>query len=164
MTSTSHINAILKRELNTLSRELDGYPDEALIWAHPAGIKNSAGSLALHLLGNTRHFIGAILGNSGYVRNREFEFSGTPVARAEIQRDIATAITEIERTLADLSEETLNAIYPIEVGKTRLVTGLFLVHLTTHFSYHLGQIDYHRRLVTGNSEGIGAQSIAEIAG
>ncbi|MBK7141981.1 MAG: DinB family protein [bacterium] len=156
------MNAILKRELNTLSRELDGYPDEALIWAHPAGVKNPAGSLALHLLGNTRHFIGAILGNSGYVRNREFEFSGTPVARAEIQRDIVTAITEIERTLADLSEETLNAIYPIEVGKTRLVTGLFLVHLTTHFSYHLGQIDYHRRLVTGNSEGIGAQSIQEL--
>lgn len=152
----------LTRDLKTLVRELEGYADESQIWSTPHGLKNSAGTLTLHLIGNTRHFIGAVLGNSGYVRDREFEFAGKPVPREKIQAEIAAAINETTRTLANLPDSVLDSIYPIEVGKSRLITGQFLVHLATHFAYHLGQIDYHRRLVTGNSDGVGAQSISEL--
>lgn len=156
--------AVLIRDLRTLTRELDAYVDEALLWEQPAPLKNSAGMLALHLIGNTRHFIGAVLGESGYVRDREFEFSGTPVPRSELQAGIVSAIAEIQTTLARLSDEELDSVYPIEVGKTRLNVQQFLVHLAVHFGYHLGQIDYHRRIVTGNGAGLGAQAIPELLG
>jgi len=158
------LSKILVRDLQTLARELDGYAVESQIWTTPHGLKNSAGTLALHLIGNTRHFIGTVLGDSGYVRDREFEFSGQPVPREKIKAEITAAIEDITRTLAKLPDSALDSIYPIEVGKSRLITRQFLVHLTTHFGYHLGQIDYHRRLVTGNKDGVGAQSIADIAG
>lgn len=156
------IAVALKRDLITLSRELDSYAVESQIWSTPHGLKNSAGTLALHLIGNMRHFIGAVLGNSGYTRDRDFEFAGQPVPREEIKAEITAAIDDITRTLGDLPDPVLDSVYPIEVGKSRLITGQFLVHLATHFGYHLGQIDYHRRLVTGNSDGVGAQSIPEL--
>ncbi len=162
MSLQAYLSKVLVRDLQTLARELDGYRDESQIWSTPHGLKNSAGTLALHLIGNTRHFIGTVLGNSGYVRDREFEFSGQPVLREQIKATIADAIREIETTLAALPDSKIGEVYPIEVGKCRPVTGQFLVHLATHFAYHLGQIDYHRRLVTGSSEGVGAQAVREL--
>ncbi len=156
------VGATLKRDLQTLAHELDGYAVESQIWSTPHGLKNSAGTLSIHLIGNTRYFIGAILGNSGYRRDRDFEFAGQPVPRGQIRAEITAAIDDITRTLANLPDSALDSVYPIEVGKSRLITGQFLVHLATHFAYHLGQIDYHRRLVTGNSDGVGAQSIPEL--
>lgn len=157
------IRTILIRDLRTLAKELDAYGDEKLIWTLPPGLKNSAGTLALHLIGNTRHFIGTILGGSDYQRNRESEFSGQPVLLATLKQEIESAIADIDRTLQQRAEIDLDANYPIEVGGHRLTVGLFLTHLTVHFGYHLGQLDYHRRIVTGNSAGLGAMAISEIA-
>lgn len=163
MSLPQSIRTILTRDLRTLAKELDAYGDEKLIWALPPGLKNSGGTLALHLIGNTRHFIGTVLGKSDYVRNREHEFSGQPVPLTTLKKEIETAISDIERTLQQCAEIDLDSIYPIEVGGHRLTVGLFLTHLAVHFGYHLGQLDYHRRIVTGNSDGLGAMAISEIA-
>jgi hypothetical protein len=125
-------------------------------------MKNSGGTLAMHLTGNLRHFVGAVLGGSGYVRDREFEFAGRDIPRAVLYDGVETAIQEIDAALSQLSESDLRKKYPLEVGGQRFLTGLFLMHLATHFAYHLGQLDYHRRKVTGNSEGIGAQSLSDL--
>lgn len=163
MTLPQSIRTILIRDLRTLAKELDAYGDEELIWTLPPGLKNSAGTLALHLIGNTRHFIGTVLGKSDYVRNREHEFSGQPVPLATLKKEIEAAISDIERTLQQCAEIDLESIYPVEVGGHRLTVGLFLTHLAVHFGYHLGQLDYHRRIVTGNSSGLGAMAISELA-
>jgi len=57
---------ILVRDLNAVRRELEAYPDEQSVWALPPGVTNSGGTLAMHIAGNVQHFIGAVLGGSGY--------------------------------------------------------------------------------------------------
>jgi len=156
------LRRVLVRDLRALRRELEAYEREADLWARPAGIVNSAGTLARHLAGNVRHFIGAQLGGTGYVRDRDAEFADRQIARSELLAQVDAAIHDVETALGALPEARLAEPFPLEVGGVRLATGLFLTHLLTHSAYHLGQIDYHRRVVTGTSHGMGAQAIAEL--
>ena len=153
------LKCVILRDLNTLRDELRAFVDEKDIWARPAGIPNSAGTLMLHLAGNLSHFIGAQLGASGYVRDREAEFAGRPVGRTELESRIDRAIAAVERALEAVPDGALDTEYPLAVSGVRMPTGLFLTHLATHLAYHLGQVDYHRRAVTANAAGVGAQSI-----
>lgn len=157
------LSRLLARELATLRDELLAYPDERAIWTLPAGLPNSAGTLALHLAGNLRWFIGAQLGATGYVRDRDAEFARHDVPRAELIAGVEAAADEVTRTLASLDAAALEAPYPLEVGGLRLATGRFLLHLEAHFAYHLGQLDYHRRAVTGINTSVGAVSLAALA-
>ena len=163
MTTLEALRRILLRDLATLRREVEAYGRESDLWTCPAGIANSAGTLALHLAGNLRHFIGAQLGGTGYVRDRDAEFNDRNVPRAVLISHIEDAARAVDQTLRTLPEARLAEPYPLEVGGTRPETGLFLQHLATHFAYHLGQVDYHRRLVTGGTATVGAQSVPELA-
>ena len=163
MTTLEALRRILLRDLATLRREVEAYGRESDLWTCPAGITNSAGTLALHLAGNLRHFIGAQLGGTGYVRDRDAEFNDRNVPRAVLISHIEDAARAVDQTLRMLPEARLAEPYPLEVGGTRPETGLFLQHLATHFAYHLGQVDYHRRLVTGGTATVGAQSVPELA-
>src|ERR1019366_1780482 len=136
--------------------ELLAYPDEKAMWDVPKGLPNSAGNLALHLVGNLRFFIGAQLSATGYVRDRDAEFAKKGVPRAELVRSIETAADEVTRALATLDAAQLDKPFPVEVGGNRINTGLFLQHLASHLAYHLGQVDYHRRVVTGSAVSVGA--------
>ena len=150
------LSRLLARELATLRDELLAYPDEPAIWAVPPGLPNSAGTLALHMAGNLRWFIGTQLGTTGYVRDREAEFARRDVPRKELIAYVEAAADEVTRTLATLDPAVLEAPFPLEVGGLRFPTGRFLLHLEAHFAYHLGQLDYHRRTVTGSSASVGA--------
>jgi hypothetical protein len=156
------ISSLITRELRALARELAVYPDEASIWALPPGAPNSAGTLALHLVGNLKHFVGARLGGTGYVRDRDAEFARRDVPRAELVRMIDETIAVVERSLAAVSDDALGATYPQALGKWSAETGDFLAHLAVHLAYHLGQVDYHRRLVTGDAAGVDAVALGEM--
>ena len=144
---TEILAQLFKRDLEKLKTEITSYKDEKKMWEVSGDIKNSAGNLCLHLLGNLQHFIGATLGNSGYKRNRDAEFSIKNVPVEEIQKEIDETIVILKKTLGELDEKRLKDIYPINVFGYEMTTGFFLTHLTTHLSYHLGQINYHRRLL-----------------
>src|SRR5215210_338418 len=152
----------LLRELGSLRRELEAYADEQLIWALPPGLPNSAGTLALHLAGNLRHYVGAILGGNGYIRNRDEEFAARDVPRAVILEQISEAEAAVESTLPHLSEEQMSQPFPEPIREHHLETGELLIQLAVHLAYHLGQFSYHRRLVTGDVQGVGALSAAEL--
>ena len=153
---------LIVRDLRALTRELETYPSEESIWAVPTGIANSAGTLTLHLMGNLHHFIGAQLGRSGYRRDRDAEFTTRDTPRAELGAAIEAAIAMIEATLPSLSEEQLAEPFPIEVAGVRVRTDDFLVHLAVHLGYHLGQVDYHRRLTAAPGT-VGTMAIPELA-
>jgi uncharacterized damage-inducible protein DinB len=153
---------LIVRDLRALTRELETYPSEESIWAVPPGIANSAGTLTLHLMGNLHHFIGAQLGRSGYRRDRDAEFTTRDTPRAELGAAIEAAIAMIEATLPSLSEEQLGEPFPIEVAGVRVRTDDFLVHLAVHLGYHLGQVDYHRRLTAAPGT-VGTMAIPELA-
>lgn len=137
------------RDLNKLKTEIESYRDEAAMWKVSGEIPNSGGNLALHLIGNLKSFIGANLGDSGYVRQRDLEFSNKYTPRAELLQMIDETADVVAATLDKLTTEQLEQVYPIVVFADRtepMTTLWFLVHLATHLNYHLGQINYHRRL------------------
>ena len=156
------VAAILERDLETLAREVKAYPDEAALWHLPEGITNSTGTLVLHLTGNVQHFLGARLGDTGYVRDRPAEFAARGIPRATLLRRIEASLGSVRAAAGKVSSEMLERDYPEVVGGVRVATGEYLVHLVAHFAYHLGQVDYHRRLVTRNPRGLEAVRAAEL--
>lgn len=153
------VRAVLLRDLAAFRREIEAYPDEASLWALPPGLPNSAGTLALHVAGNVQHFIGAILGGTGYIRDRAAEFGDRGVARAELLRGLSAAEDAVRGTL---DGPALPEQYPGPAGGGGMTVGTdeWLVHLAVHLTYHLGQVDYHRRSVTGSATGVGAVATA----
>lgn len=144
--------AVMVRELDRLARELEAYEDEADIWRLEGTARNSAGTLALHLVGNLNHYVGGALGDTGYVRDRDAEFGERDVPRAELLRRIADCKETVTDTLAPLDAPELAGPYPRE-HMPAVMDGAsvhrFLVHLTWHLGWHVGQVDYHRRILTG---------------
>ena len=151
---------ILVRDLKSLKRELEAIPDEAVLWQAAPGITNTVGVLARHLTGNLRHFIGAQLGGTGYVRDRDAEFAQR-VSRAELVTEVDEAIAAIQRTMPKLTDADMAKPYPLAVAG--MTTGDFLMHLAAHFAYHLGQLDYLRRFLTGEAGKIGALLPTELS-
>jgi hypothetical protein len=157
-----HLTTVMTRELRALTREIRAYPDDESLWKTIPGAVNAGGTLALHLAGNIQHYVGARLGGSDYVRDRAAEFSRRGLSRAELVAEVEKAIAAVERTLPALPARTLAADYPEAVGGRIIRTDEFLVHLATHLAWHLGQMDYHRRAVTGESAKIGALAVTEL--
>jgi Protein of unknown function (DUF1572) len=144
---TSELLKLFKRDLEKLISELEAYPSEESIWRVTGEIKNSSGNLALHLIGNLNHFIGVKLGGTNFIRDRDSEFALRDVPRAEIIQKLRDTIAVLETTIPKLDAAAVEAIYPLEVMGYPMTTGYFLIHLYGHLSYHLGQVNYHRRLV-----------------
>jgi hypothetical protein len=157
------VAAILDRDLQALAREVEAYPDEDALWQLPEGATNSAGTLVLHLAGNIQHFLGARLAGTGFVRDRSAEFSTRGVPRAVLLRQIEAARSAVRFAAERLTGEALELDFPEAVGGMRVVTGEYLIHLVSHFDYHLGQVDYHRRVVTRNSRGVDAIRTGELS-
>ena len=156
------VQTTILRELRAVKREIEAYPDDATPWQSVPGLSNAGGTLALHVAGNVQHFFGHILGGDGYARNRDAEFARRDVPRKELLAGLDAAIASAERTLAALTDDRVASPYPELVAQRRLATSTFLVHLATHLAYHLGQIDYHRRAVTGNAKTVDAVSVREL--
>ena len=135
---------ILLRDLAALRRELEQYPDDASLWRPLPGIANPGGNLALHLAGNLQFFIGAQLGHSGYVRERDREFATRDLDRARVIQEVDAAAKVVEEVLATLDPSALE-----QLAANPAAGGRSLEHLCAHLAYHLGQVNYHRRLITG---------------
>lgn len=141
------LTQLFNRDLNKLKTEIEAYQNEAKLWHIENHIANSAGNLCLHLVGNLNAFIGAEIGKTGYIRHRDQEFSMKYVPKQNLLNSIDQTIQMVNNTFENLNEEDLEKEYPIIVFKEKMSTGYFLIHLATHLAYHLGQINYHRRLL-----------------
>lgn len=147
MTLTDTLKSLFSRDLAKLKAEIELYQNEEKIWYVEENIANSAGNLCLHLVGNLKTFVGAEFGATGYVRNRELEFSAKDVPRAVLLEQISETAQIVDATLDQLTAERLQADSPIQFFDKLVSTEYFLVHLASHLAYHLGQINYHRRLL-----------------
>ena len=145
---TQELKKVFIKDLEKLKEEISLYRNEQSLWKIEKDIANSAGNLCLHLVGNLKHFIGATMGNTGYVRNRDQEFALKNVPQKELTKMVEETIDAVSSTLSKVNDDQLKEEYPLLVLKEKTSTGYFLFHLTSHLGYHLGQINYHRRLTT----------------
>lgn len=137
------------RDIDKLIAEIEAFPTEESLWRTGGDVKNPAGTLGLHIAGNLQHFIGAMLGSTGYVRNRDLEFSARNVAKTEILAALQTARNVVEKVLGNMGDAQLTEIFPANHFGENRSTLHALLHLLSHLSYHLGQVNYLRRLVAG---------------
>jgi uncharacterized damage-inducible protein DinB len=139
------LRALFRRDLRRLTTEVEAYRDERALWRTDAAVRNSAGNLCLHLVGNLNTYIGAVLGKTDYVRDRDAEFSAKDVPRADLIRSVEATAFVVDAALARLTDAELEQEFPLLVFAEKTTTQFLLVHLATHLAYHLGQINYHRR-------------------
>ncbi|MEP6618753.1 MAG: DUF1572 family protein [bacterium] len=165
--STTHSNwtrLLFVRALESLVAELRLYPDDATIWQTTPGILNPAGTIALHLCGNLQHFVGAILGGTGYVRARDLEFSQRDIPRAALIAEIEKTIEVVNQVMSELPDSALLVQYPDVLGGMHITCGLWLQHLSVHAGYHLGQVGYLRRMLTSSTDSIEALGMKVLDG
>lgn len=143
----SSLSPLYARELGRLYDEIAAYQDESQLWAVAPGIANSAGNLCLHLIGNLNHFIGAEFGKTGYVRDRALEFAAKDVPREELLARIVATKSVVLDTLEGMTDADLEAAGDFFKSGESVTAARLLIHLLGHFNYHLGQINYHRRLL-----------------
>lgn len=143
------LQSLFARDLERLHEEVVAYAEDRNLWLALPGTINSGGNLALHLVGNLNTYICDQIGKSGYVRDRAAEFNRKDVPRAELLKMIAATKTQLFDALAQMPTDQLDEEYPVLVFPEPMATGWFLFHLHSHLAYHLGQINYHRRIAEG---------------
>jgi hypothetical protein len=154
---------LLVRELEGFRREIALFPDDVSLWQTAPGITNTAGNLALHVAGNLQHFIGGVLGGTGYIRDRELEFSRRSGTRAEIVAEIDATLAVVRRVVPGVPAIVFDEIYPEAVIRSRKIgTRVFLLHLCAHAAYHLAQAGYLRRVITRDERSSGAIPLEEL--
>jgi len=157
------VRRLMVRELEAFAREVELFPDDESLWRTLPGIANSSGNLALHVCGNLRHFVGGVLGGTGYVRDRPAEFATRAGRRADVARQLRETAEIVAATLPRLPESVLAAPYPEPHDGVQLPCGRFLVHLCVHLAFHLGQAGYLRRALTSDARTSGAVSLKALA-
>lgn len=139
--------SVFERDLDKLIQEIESYFDEKNLWLIDGTISNSAGNLTLHLIGNLNNFIGKEIGGFDYTRNREFEFGAKDVPRQELVNEINNCKKRLIVSLEGMDISLVEKDYPLEVFGKKMTHCFFITHLYGHLNYHLGQINYHRRLL-----------------
>jgi uncharacterized damage-inducible protein DinB len=159
---TRELTRFFVRELRSFEREIEMFPDDELVWKTLPGVTNSAGNLAAHVAGNLQHFVGHLLGKTGYIRNRDLEFSRRSGSRADLVRELRAAIAVVEDVLPRLDDAALARDYPEKLGGVTLTTRVFILHLASHLAHHLGQAGYLRRVLTGQNVSSSPISVREL--
>jgi len=151
VTTQEELAGLFRRDLSRLTQELEAFDDDAQLWKKTEGVSNSAGNLALHLEGNLREYVGRQIGKVPYQRRREEEFSGSGITRADLVKRLEDVRQIVVRVISELPDQALRTPFPERVLGIDWSTQQFVLHLLAHFNYHLGQIDYLRRFLTGRS-------------
>ena len=140
------LNVLFQRDLNRLIENIEETSEE-MLWEVPEGITNSIGVLTQHLIGNINHFVGEGLGDTDFERDREREFKNEPIPKEDLISDIQDLKRMLTKIHDDLEDGEIDADYPMEVPFEATTRG-FLIHLYGHLNYHLGQINYLRRIMS----------------
>ena len=161
---STDITTLLLRELEGFKRELALFPDEEGMWHTVPGVTNSAGNLALHVAGGLQYLIGSVLGQTGYVRDREAEFSRRSGSREEVYAELDRAAAVVREVMPGVPASTLASPFPEPVLGVTFGTRVFLLHLCAHAAFHLGQAGYLRRVLTGDRSSSGPVPLGPLAG
>lgn len=143
---TKTLQQLYNFEIENLAKEISLYSTNENLWITKENISNSGGNLALHIIGNLNHFIGATLLQTDYVRNREAEFADKNISKDILIEQLKNAQEIVNQAFGKMTEEDLLKTYPYDFMGSNSA-GFYITRFLCHLSYHLGQINYHRRLL-----------------
>lgn len=125
---------------------------EEQFWTRPFPFGNSMGNLILHLNGNLAYYIGAILEDSGYTRDRENEFCREQsMSRESALRKFSLTVDEVLKSLESQNESDWSAEYTAEgVDDVHDRFSIFL-RCSVHFHHHIGQMIYLVKAINGDT-------------
>ncbi len=138
---------LFERDFDRLHTEINSYSSQETLWKTEGSVSNSSGNLCLHLLGNLQSYIGKEIGGFEYERNREREFSAKGISKEDLLNEILFTKDIVSKSLEGMDDSLWPRIYPLQIFGKPMTYGYFLTHLYGHLNYHLGQINYHRRLI-----------------
>ena len=141
------IHFFYQRDIQRIIDEIALFKDEANIWKICGSTKNSAGNLVLHLIGGLNYLIGTNLFHTGYVRNRDAEFTTKGIEKEQLMEQLKELNSMIGKAISSLTEEKLDSSFPIFFDKENATVNYVLIQLLLHLNYHLGQINYLRRIL-----------------
>jgi hypothetical protein len=141
-----YYKAQFSKYLAQLKKEIESYKTDEGLWHIAEGTGNAPATLALHLCGNLKHNFGAVIGKTGYIRNRDLEFSARGVPRAEILEEISSAADMVLPIIENLTVNDLSKPFEESSHGEEQSIGDAIVRLSLHLAYHIGQINYHRRI------------------
>lgn len=144
---TDFLATFYERDLNRLIDEIKQFKKEENIWKTAGSIKNSCGNLALHIIGGLNYFFGTQLANTGYVRHRDQEFSSSGVDRSVLLNELEKLIPLIKKAFAEMTPGDMETGFPIMFDDAKNSKGYVLIQLLAHLNYHLGQVNYLRRIL-----------------
>ena len=149
MITTDQYSWLFRKGLDKTKEELLAYADEENLWVIRGEIKNSSGHLAQHLAGNLKLFVGKVMGGIDYTRERDREFNERQFTREQLVGLLEETAAIIEQSLTGKDAAFFDLPFPHEVVsiKEGQTNGFMLTYLYAHLNYHLGQINYHRRLI-----------------
>jgi len=139
---------LFEKYLNQLKDEINLYKNESDVWRLAGDVKNTPGNLCLHICGNLKHNIGAIIGKTGYIRNRDSEFSRKNVPKTELLKGVDSTIEMISPVIDKLKDDDMKMEFQSDSFSQGGSAGMILLRVASHLGYHLGQINYHRRLIS----------------
>ncbi len=146
------LNGILatlyERDIRKLIEEVNLFRSEEDLWKTHGTIRNPGGNLVLHIIGGKNFLIGATLGGTGYLRDRDSEFTRKGVERKVLVAQLEGLIPMIRGVLKVID---LEADYPMPFDDAKRSNRYVLVQLLVHLNYHLGQVNYLRRSLEENT-------------
>lgn len=144
---TLHLIALFQKDLDRLKQEIELYSKDELLWQVKGIATKSAGTICLQLTGGLQHYIGSVLGDSGYVRNKDAETRLKNVPRGKLLEDIDATRAAVTDALEQLSKNDLQKNYPLPVFDDNITTEYYLLYMLADLNYNIGQISYHRQLL-----------------
>ena len=143
------VGAAFSSEYRNRAAELHKWVDplsDEQFWRNPFSHGNSVGHLVLHLTGNLNYYIGARIASTGYIRNRDLEFSEARMQpKADVLRKFDEAIATVIAAIENQTEADWTAPYSAErEPDSRNRVTLFL-RCASHLYHHVGQVIYLSR-------------------
>jgi uncharacterized damage-inducible protein DinB len=112
-------------------------------WRNPYGYGNSVGHLVLHLTGNLSYYIGAQIAETGYVRNRDLEFTEMrKLPKDEVLKKFDEAVAMVTATIREQGPEDWMKAYSGEREPEAKERFMIFLRCAGHAYHHVGQIVY----------------------
>lgn len=149
---TSVLIDLYTREIDKLKNEVLNFESDEQLWKTPEPQITPAGNTCLYLAGTLQHYIGNIMGDSGYIRNKEAEMKARNVPRERLLEEIDNTKQVVIDTLEQISKTELQKVFPTNEFEEPITTEFYLIHLLKNVGFHVGQISVLRQLASAKVE------------